>query len=54
LAGLDNQLDNQTTEKYIGLLEKAFIVFRLGSLFIATTRRFPEIPGMIYIWLQYG
>jgi predicted AAA+ superfamily ATPase len=28
LAGLDNQ----TTEKYISLLEKAFIVFRLGSL----------------------
>ena len=28
LAGLDNQ----TTEKYIDLLEKAFIVFRLGSL----------------------
>jgi predicted AAA+ superfamily ATPase len=25
-------LDNQTTEKYIDLLEKAFIVFRLGSL----------------------
>jgi len=25
-------LDNQTTEKYIALLEKAFIVFRLGSL----------------------
>lgn len=25
-------LDNQTTEKYIHLLEKAFIVFRLGSL----------------------
>ena len=25
-------LDNQTTEKYINLLEKAFIVFRLGSL----------------------
>lgn len=28
LAGLDNQ----TTEKYIDLLEKSFIVFRLGSL----------------------
>lgn len=25
-------LDNQTTEKYIDLLEKAFIIFRLGSL----------------------
>jgi len=25
-------LDNQTTEKYISLLEKAFIVFRLGAL----------------------
>jgi predicted AAA+ superfamily ATPase len=25
-------LDNETTEKYIGLLEKAFIVFRLGAL----------------------
>lgn len=25
-------LDNQTIEKYIGLLEKAFIVFRLGAL----------------------
>jgi uncharacterized protein len=25
-------LDNQTTEKYIDLLEKAFIVFRIGSL----------------------
>ncbi|PWS26004.1 ATPase [Pedobacter yonginense] len=25
-------LDNETTEKYIDLLEKAFIVFRLGSL----------------------
>lgn len=25
-------LDNQTTEKYIDILEKAFIVFRLGSL----------------------
>ena len=25
-------LDNQTTERYIGLLEKAFIVFRLGAL----------------------
>lgn len=25
-------LDNQTTEKYINLLEKAFILFRLGSL----------------------
>lgn len=25
-------LDNQTVEKYIGLLEKAFIVFRLGAL----------------------
>src|SRR5690606_6271522 len=25
-------LDNQTVERYIGLLEKAFIVFRLGSL----------------------
>lgn len=25
-------LDNQTTEKYIDLLEKAFVVFRLGSL----------------------
>lgn len=28
LAGLDNE----TTEKYISLLEKAFIIFRLGSL----------------------
>jgi len=25
-------LDNQTTEKYIDLLEKAFIIFRIGSL----------------------
>ena len=25
-------LNNETTEKYIGLLEKAFIIFRLGSL----------------------
>lgn len=25
-------LDNETTEKYISLLEKAFIIFRLGSL----------------------
>lgn len=25
-------LDNQTTEKYINLLERAFIIFRLGSL----------------------
>jgi len=25
-------LDNQTTEKYIDLLEKAFIIFRMGSL----------------------
>src|SRR5690606_36147993 len=25
-------LDNQTVEKYIGLLEKAFIIFRLSSL----------------------
>lgn len=25
-------LDNQTVERYVGLLEKAFIVFRLGSL----------------------
>ncbi|TCD04435.1 ATP-binding protein [Pedobacter frigidisoli] len=25
-------LDNQTTEKYINILEKAFIIFRLGSL----------------------
>lgn len=25
-------LDNETTEKYIALLEKAFIIFRLGSL----------------------
>lgn len=30
--GLITGLDNQTTEKYIDLLEKAFIVFRLGSL----------------------
>ena len=25
-------LDNQTIEKYVGLLEKAFIIFRLPSL----------------------
>lgn len=30
--GLITGLDNQTVEKYIDLLEKAFIVFRLGSL----------------------
>ncbi len=30
--GLTTGLDNQTTEKYIDLLEKAFIIFRVGSL----------------------
>jgi predicted AAA+ superfamily ATPase len=30
--GQTTGLDNQTTEKYIDLLEKAFIVFRIGSL----------------------
>ena len=30
--GQTTGLDNQTTEKYIDLLEKAFIIFRLGSL----------------------